>query len=380
MIRCKPPLHVLAALAVLCLQAPPAPAQPNAANASKSILVDGSSTVEPVTSAASAEYARAQPGIRLSVAVSGTSGGFRRFTVGETDISDASRAIKSSEIEKAAANGVRYIELLVAFDGLTVAVDRETKIFAQGPPCMTVGELQLLWAREAEGVVTNWKQIGSRFANAPITLSGAASTSGTFDFFTDAISGDEGDTRSDYFATEEDQLLAEQTSQAPHGLTYFGYAFYLNNQNLVQPVAIDPSESTIDAPQAVLDQVNAKRRANGKQPLANGSGACRGVLPDVDTIGAFAYKPLTRPLFIYVNAQSAKRPAVDGYVDFYLSESILGSREFMLDVGYVPITRRLREAARSCWDKRIPGSAFGGEFGGLTAQEISQKYSAHCQL
>lgn len=367
-------------VAALAVAGPPVSAQPDAARDAKVILVDGSSTVEPVTSAVVAEFSKVRPDLRLSVAVSGTSGGFRRFVVAETDMSNASRAIKTSEVETSAKNGVRYLESLVAFDGLTVAVDRETRIFKTGKPCMTVGELQLLWAREAEGLATNWSHLGSRFADATVTLSGAASTSGTFDFFTDAVNGDEGDTRSDYFGTEEDQLLAEQTGQNPHALTYFGYAFYLHNQDRVQPVAIDPRKTTIDAPRSVLDRVNAKRTANGKEPLQNKSGACQGVLPDVDTIGSFAYQPLTRPLFVYTNLESAERSAVQELLDFYLAEERIGNREFMLDVGYIPVTRRLREAARSCWGKRVPGTAFGGEFGGLSAQEIADKYSSHCKL
>jgi phosphate transport system substrate-binding protein len=358
----------------------PAPAQPNAAPGAKTIQVDGSSTVEPVTSAVAAEFSKAHPDVRLSVAVSGTSGGFRRFVVGETDMSNASRAIKAAEIKTAGENGVGYVESLVAFDGLTVAVDRETKIFKSGRPCMTVGELQLLWGREAEGTVKRWSQLGSRFADAAVTLSGAASTSGTFDFFTDAVNKKEGDTRSDYFGTEEDQLLAEQTGQDPNALTYFGYAFYLHNQDRVQPVAIDSRATTIDAPKAVLDQVNAKRAANGKEPLANGGGACQGVGPDVDTIGSFAYQPLTRPLFVYTNLKSAERPVMAEFLESYLAEERIGSREFMLDVGYIPITRRLREAARSCWAKRVPGTAFDGEFGGLSAQDIATKYASHCKL
>ncbi|HEY5595815.1 MAG TPA: substrate-binding domain-containing protein [Candidatus Bipolaricaulota bacterium] len=355
-------------------------AQPNASADSKSILVDGSSTVEPVTSAVAAEFAKVRPDVQVSVAVSGTSGGFRRFVVGETDISDASRAIKSSEISTAQTNGIHYVESLVAFDGLTVGVARNTQIFSSGDPCLTAGELQLLWAREAEGFVTTWNQLGSRFANAAIVLSGAAETSGTFDFFTEALNGAAGDTRADYFGTEEDQLLAEQTGADPFALTYFGFAFFQNNQGLVQSVAIDPRLDLIDAPQGALDEINARRAVNGKSPLANGGGSCNGVLPNPDTIGSFAYQPLTRPLFIYVNTQSGEREALDAYVDFYLAEERIGNEEFIADVGYVNVTPSLREAARACWDNRVTGTAFGGQFVGLSEDEIEQKYLSHCGL
>jgi len=369
-----------AALSLGVLAPGTAPGQSSEPKGSKVVLIDGSSTVEPITSAVAADFSAVRPDVRLSVAVSGTSGGFRRFTVGETDLSNASRAIKPSEIEAARENGVEYIESLVAFDGLTVAVDQETRIFASGEPCLTVGELQLLWGREAEGLVTKWGHLGSRFADAPVVLTGAASTSGTFDFFTEAVNHRAGDTRSDYFGTEEDQLLAERTSQDPYALTYFGYAFYLHNQSSVQPVAIDPRETLIDADASVLGKVNARRAENDKEPLRNEGGECRGVRPDVDTIGSFAYQPLTRPLFFYINAESAERDAVADFVGFYLDEERIGDEEFMLDVGYIPVTRRLREAVRSCWTQRVPGTAFDGAFGGLTSLEIARKYSGHCKL
>lgn len=353
-------------------------AQPTAPLGSNVVIVDGSSTVAPITQAVAAEFARIRPDARVSVGVSGTSGGFRRFLSRETDISDASRPIKSSEIETAQKEGIRYIELLVAFDGLTVAVGRNTRIFRDGLPCMTVGELELLWARESEGLITDWSQLGSRFARAPVTLSGAAETSGTFDFFTEAVNHKSGDTRSDYFGTEEDQLLAEQTSKDPLALTYFGFAFFQNNQELVQPVAIDPRRQAIDAPARVLDAVNQRRAKNGKAPLANGGGTCRGIVPSLDTILSFQYQPLSRPLFIYVNAQSAQRRAVAEFVDFYLKEDLLGDPEFMQDVGYINIPLRLRQAARSCWQKRVTGTAFGGTISGLDGDEIARRYTAHC--
>ncbi len=371
-VRAAGGLAIGGALAAAALAQSPAPRGANV------VIVDGSSTVAPITQAVAAEFSRVRPDARVSVGVSGTSGGFRRFLSGETDISDASRPIKSSEIETARKNGIRYIEALVAFDGLTVAVGRHTRIFRDGIPCMTVGELELLWAREAEGLITNWSQLGSRFAVAPITLSGAAETSGTFDFFTEAVNHQSGDTRSDYFGTEEDQLLAEQTGKDPVALTYFGFAFFQNNQEIVQPVAIDPRRQTIDAPAQVLDAINRRRAQSGKSPLVNAGGACRGILPSLDTILSFQYQPLSRPLFIYVNAESASRRAVAQFMDFYLSEEILGNPEFMQDVGYINVPRRLRQAARSCWENRVTGTAFGGTISGLNGEEITRLYTAHC--
>lgn len=354
--------------------------QPGAPKDSKNILADGSSTVAPVTKAMAEEFKKVRPDVNVTVAVSGTSGGFRRFVAGETDISNASRAIKQSEIETAPKNGVEYIELLVALDGLTVAVSTKTQIFGNAPVCLTVGELELLWAKEAEKFITKWNQVRSTLANAEITLSGAAETSGTFDFFTSAITGKEGDTRQDYFGTEEDQLLAQQTGANSFALTYFGYNFFVHNTQLVQAVAIDPRRELISAPEDVLKEINARRAKNGKKPLENKGGECKGILPTVDTILGFVYQPLSRPLFIYVNKKSGERPAVDEFIKFYLAEERLGNQQFMLNkAGYLPVPREVREEARTCWAKRIIGTAFGGNYSGLSLTEIRNKYKEHCK-
>jgi phosphate transport system substrate-binding protein len=350
------------------------------AQETKAVVADGSSTVAPITSAVVAEFVKVHPEIRVSVGIAGTSGGFKRFLTGDIDLANASRAIKKGELETADKNKVEFLETLVAFDGLTVAVAKNTAIFGKDKPTMTIGELELLWCREAEGVITNWKQLGSRFADAKITLSGAASTSGTFDFFTEAVNHKTGDTRSDYFATEEDQLLAEQTGKDTGGMTYFGYAFYLHNQERVQPVAIDPRRTTIDAPSEILAKINEKRTANGKKPIVNAAGPVQGILPDVDTIGSNAYQPMTRPLFVYVSRKSADRAEVQALMSFYLDEKRLGNREFMLDVGYVPASRRLRDAARAILAGKITGTAFGGAFAGMSAQQIAEKYTGHAKL
>lgn len=349
------------------------------AQEAKPILGDGSSTVEPITSAVVAEFKKVQPDARVSIGISGTSGGFRRFLENETDLSNASRAIKKEEIKKAEGK-VEYVEALVAFDGLTIAVGKTTEIFGKEKPALTVGELELLWCREAEGIVTNWRHLGTRFADAKITLSGAASTSGTFDFFTEVVNKKTGDTRSDYFGTEEDQLLAEQTGKNPLALTYFGYAFYLHNQERVQPCAIDARRSTVDAPADILAKVNEKRIANGKKPIANVAGPVQGLLPDVDTIGTYTYQPLTRPLFVYVNRKSLDRPEVQALMSFFVDEKRIGNREFMLDIGYIPAQRRLRDATRAIVAGKITGTAFAGDFGHLTAALIAEKYQVHAKL
>jgi phosphate transport system substrate-binding protein len=355
-------------------------AQPGAPKDSKNVLIDGSSTVAPISKAVAEAFKKTAEGreINVTVGTSGTSGGFRRFNASETDISNASRAIKKSEIETAAKNNIEYIELLIGLDGITVAVSRQTQIFGNTPACLTVGELDLLWAKEADGYIKKWNQVRSTLANADVTLSGAASTSGTLDFFNEAIHGNEKDTRSDYFGTEDDQLLAQQTGQNPFALTFFGFAFFTNNSQLVQAVAIDPRRDLINAPADVLAEINKRREANKKQPLKNGGGECKGVLPSFDTIENFTYQPLSRPLYIYANKKSGDRPAVNSYVNFYLSDKSAFDRDFMIDVGYLPTTKALQQAAVNCWAKRKTGTAFGGDFGGLSLKDINDKYIAHC--
>lgn len=354
-------------------------AQPTAPLDSPAILIDGSSTVAPITEAVAKEFVALYPRARISVGVSGTSGGFRRFLAGETDINDASRPIKASEMARAAEVGIAYIELLIGLDGVVVAVSRETQIFRGAPPVLTLGELELLWSRESEGFITRWSQISPRFADAPIVLSGAASTSGTFDVFTAVVNGKEGDSRADYFGTEEDQLLAEQTGADPFALTYFGFAYLEHNRDRVQAVAIDPRRVLIDTPPEVVEEINRRRALAGKPPLVVVGGKPQGVLPTVDTIADFTY-PLSRPLFIYVNARSAERPMVQAFVDFYLSEEIIGNVEFMLDVGYLPVGPEVREAARRIWAQRITGTAFGGTITGFTPEEIARLYRKHAGL
>ena len=363
---------------LLALLASPLGAQPTAPLDAKTIVIDGSSTVAPIVQAAAALFTSTNPAVRIAVGISGTSGGFRRFLAQETDISNASRPIRSAEINTARERGLEYIELLIGFDGIVVGVSRNTAIFKPGvPPVLTLGELELLWSRESAGFITRWSQLGSRFTDAPIVLSGAASTSGTFDLFTEAVNGKVGETRTDYFGTEEDQLLAELTGADPFALTYFGFAYLEHNRDRVQAVAVDPRRVLLDAPAEVLAEINRRRAAAGKQPLTNVGGRATGVFPTVDTISTFTYQPLSRPLFVYVNLQSARRPAVATFVDFLLQKEVVGSEEFMLDVGYVPAYPELLKAARQIWAKRRSGTAFAGQITGLGPAELLAKYLAH---
>ncbi|MFN3347147.1 MAG: substrate-binding domain-containing protein [Candidatus Bipolaricaulaceae bacterium] len=353
-------------------------AQPTAPREALTVVVDGSSTVGPIVQAAAAEFSPLHPQARISVGISGTSGGFRRFLAGETDINNASRPIRPAEIATAQERDLVYLELLVGLDGVVVAVSTQTRIFRDGLPVLTLGELELLWSRESEGLVTRWSHLGSRFADAPLVLSGAASTSGTFDVFTAVVTGKEGDSRADYFGTEEDQLLAEQAGADPYALTYFGFAYLEHNRDRVQAVAIDPRRVVIDPPAEILAEVNRRRAAAGKAPLvAVRDLRPQGVIPDLDTIGSFRY-PLSRPLFLYVNARSAQRPLLAAFVDYLLER--VADPEFMLDVGYLPVSFEVLEATRKVWQERRLGTAFGGKFAGLPLEEIARLYRAHAGL
>ena len=265
------------------------------ANLSGTIEIDGSSTVYPVSEAVAEEFHKLHPNVNVNVGISGTGGGFKRFTVGETDISDASRPIKESEAGAAASNRIRYIELLVGTDGLSVVVNPEND-FAQ---CLTVDELKKVW--EPGSTINNWSQVRSGFPDRPLRLYGADTDSGTFDYFTEEIVGEAQASRSDYTASADDNVLVQGIGGDRNALGYFGYAYYAENEDKLKLVAIDA-----------------------------GSGC---VTPTADTIEGGQYKPLSRPLFIYVNRASMDKPEVKAFVEFYMTKA----QQLVREVGYVPL-------------------------------------------
>lgn len=278
--------------------AAPAPASSQAAapaDLGGSIEVDGSSTVFPISEAVAEEFNKVHPNVRVNVGVSGTGGGFKRFTVGETDISDASRPIRDSEREAAAANGVEYYELRVGTDGLSVMVSTQNEFVE----CLTVEELNKIW--EPSSPVNNWSQVRSSFPDRPLRLYGPDTDSGTFDFFTEEINGEAQSSRSDYTASADDNVLVQGIGGDRNALGYFGYAYYAENMDKLKLVAVD-----------------------------NGNGC---VTPTLDTILSSEYEPLTRPLFIYVNKESLERAEVRVFVEFYMQQGEKLTRE----VGYVPV-------------------------------------------
>lgn len=272
---------------------------------SGAIEIDGSSTVEPITAAVAEEFKKLHPGVNPNVAVSGTGGGFKRFTIGETAISNASRPIKDAEREDAEANGVEFVELLVAADGLTVVVNPNNN-FAT---CLTVDELKKMW--EPGSTVNNWNQVNSSFPDRALSLYGPDTDSGTFDYFTEEIVGEAQASRADYSPNANDNILVQGIGGDENSLGYFGFAYYLENQGRLNAVSID-----------------------------NGNGC---VAPTPETIKGGTYTPLSRPLFIYVNTEHLQKPEVRAFVDFYLDNAA----QLAAEVGYVALTDAEYDDTRS---------------------------------
>ncbi|MBZ8181958.1 PstS family phosphate ABC transporter substrate-binding protein [Oscillatoria salina] len=296
----------------------------------ESIKVDGSSTVYPITLAIASEFTS-----EVEVNFSGTGGGFEKFCTGETAINNASRPIQTAEMEACDRAGIRYMELPIAFDALTIVVNPENDWLES----ITIAELAKIWQPEAEGKITNWNQIRTDFPDRPLTLYGPGTDSGTYEYFTEAVVGESGASRSDYVASEDDEVLVQGVSQDPNALGYFGYAYYEANRDNLKAVAV-----------------------------ANNNAA---ILPSPETLKNAEYQPLSRPLFIYVNAAAAqKNPALQEFVEFYLEKA----PETVSSVGYVPLPSEGYNLAMIQFEKGKVGTVFEGksEFN-LTIEELLKK-------
>lgn len=248
-----------------------------------SVNTDGSSTVAPLTEAAADLFRGEEAGVNVSVATSGTGGGFKVFCAGETDISNASRAIKDEEAAECEAAGIEYTEIIAANDGLSVIVNPEND-WAED---LTVEQLNKIWGPEAEGEITNWNQVDSSFPDQAITLFGAGTDSGTFDYFTDAINGEEGAIRTDYSPSEDDNITIQGVSGDVGAIGFLGLSYVEENEGVIKAVAVD------------------------------------GVMPSTETVQDGTYTPLGRPLFIYVNnASYVEKEPVKAFVDFYVDNSL----------------------------------------------------------
>jgi len=272
------------------------------------VKVNGSSTVAPLSEAAATFYKETQSDVNVSVGTSGTGGGFERFCKGETDISDASRPIKDSEKEACAAAGIEYKELVVANDALTVVVSKDN----DWADCLTVDQLKTIW--EPDSKVTNWKQIDPTFPDEPLKLFGPGTDSGTFDYFTDEINGEEGASRTDYTASENDNVVVQGVAGTKGGLGYFGFTYFEENADKLKALKVD-----------------------------GGSGC---VEPSLKTAQENTYQPLSRPLFIYVSDAGVKKEQVADFVTFYIERI----DDIVLEAQYVPLTEEQKSTLKTEFD------------------------------
>lgn len=298
------------------------------------LLIDGSSTVYPISEALGEEFQKTS-GTRVTVGLSGTGGGFKKFCRGEIDIAGASRPIKAEEAKACAEAGIEFIELPVALDALAVVVNPNNTFL----DCVTVDELKTLWEPAAQGKVTSWNQVRASFPKSEVKLFGAGTDSGTFDYFTKAIVGEEGASRGDYTATEDDNVTVNGVAGDPNALGYMGLAYLTENEGKVKAAKI--------------------RQADG---------TCVG--PSVETARNASYQPLSRPLFYYVNKKFAdERPHVPAFIKFAFDPA--HGEALVSEVGYVPLPTQAYGMAVQKFEARRTGSFFdGGSKVGVTAEEL----------
>ena len=317
-------LPLLAALAGAAIAAP-LQAQES------TIKIDGSSTVFPVTEAVAEEFQKANRGLKVTVGVSGTGGGFRKFCRGETDVQNASRPILAREIEECRAAGVQYVELPVAFDALTVVVNPKSPLKE-----ISIEDLKKMWEPAAQGKVTRWNQVNPAFPDAPLALFGAGADSGTFDYFTEAVTGKSKSSRGDFTASEDDNVLVQGVSRNANALAFFGYAYFQENKDKLKGLPISWKGGKAVAPT--------------EENVLNGT-----------------YQPLSRPIFIYVSAKALARPEVRSFAEFYMRNA----PKLVKEVKYVPLPARAYEYNLSAIQRGRVGTKMGGENKvGLTIDQL----------
>jgi len=305
---------------------------------SGSVAIDGSSTVFPITEAMAEEFQQKYNDVRVTVGVSGTGGGFKKFCNGETDISDASRPIKEIEKEACAEAGIEYIELPVAFDAISVIKHPEN----DWAECLTTEELETMWRPDAQGQVDNWNQVRDSFPDRQLSLYGPGVDSGTFDYFTEAIMGEGGASRGDYTASEDDNVIVQGVISDEGGLGYLGLAYYEENQDKLAAITIDD------------------------QNPDNGEGC---IAPSASTVEEGTYQPLARPIFIYVSKSAAEeKPQVQEFIEFYMDSA---NRNLVTEVGYVALSDSIYEKALTRFNERKTGTIFeDGSTVGVKLNEV----------
>lgn len=303
------------------------------------IKIDGSSTVFPITEAVAEEFQREKQGqVNVTVGISGTGGGFKKFVRGEIDVADASRPILAEEMAQAKANGIEYIELPIAFDALTVVVNPQNTWVTS----MTVAELKKVWEPDAQGKITHWNQIRPEWPNEKIALFGAGSDSGTFDYFTEAIVGKPKASRGDYTASEDDNVLVQGVEGNKFALGYIPYAYFAPHSSRMKAVPIEWEKNKVQG----------------------------AIAPSPENVLAGTYNPLSRPLFIYISRKSMDKPAVKEFVEFYLKNVAVLAKE----VKYMPLPETAYQMATQRVSALQTGTGFGGiPEVGLPVEEILKR-------
>ncbi len=284
------------------------------------IQIDGSSTVFPLSEAVAESFQQQTQGrVRVTVGESGTGGGFRKFCRGEIHISDASRPISASEMAACRAAGIQYVEIPVAFDALTVVVHPSNPLRS-----ITVDQLRQIWRPEAQGQITNWRQVSPSFPDMALSLYGPGTASGTFDYFTEAVNGRSRASRSDYTPSEDDNVIVQGVASNQGAMGYFGLAYYEENRSRLRALSIDSGNGPVE--------------------------------PSVANAENGTYAPLSRPMFIYVNAAALRRPQVQQFVQYYVNNA----GRYATEVGYVPLPASAYQTYLQRVQRRTQGTAYGG--------------------
>ena len=290
------------------------------------VKVAGSSTVFLISEAVAEEFQKTEKGVKVTVGEGGTGGGFKKFCAGETDVSNASRPIKPSEVELCAMNQIEYVELPVAYDGLAIVVNPKN----DWAKSITAAELKKMWEPEAQAKITKWSQVRKGWPDKELHLYGAGVDSGTYDYFTEAINHKEKSSRGDFTSSEDDNVLVQGVSKDEFALGFFGLAYYEASKDKLALAAVDDEKAE-----------------NGAGPVA----------PSAQTVMDGTYQPLSRPLFIYVSKKALDRPEVAAFIKYYLSHGA----ELSSEVGYIPLPARAYELAQKRVDSGKTGSLFGGK-------------------
>lgn len=300
------------------------------------VRIDGSSTVFPIAEAVAEEFQRSQGGgVRVTVGLSGTGGGFKKLCRGEVDISNASRPILREEMDSCRVAGIGFIELPIAFDAITVVVHPEN----DWVKTLTVADLKKIWEPEAQATIVRWTQVRSEWPDVPLMLFGPGADSGTFDYFTEAVVRKAKSSRGDFTASEDDNILVQGVENNRNALGYFGFAYYVSHQERMRAV-----------------------------PIVNGRGTA--ILPSITSVTDGSYEPLSRPLFVYVNAAAAQRPEVRKFIEFYMTEGPALAAE----VGFVPLPEHASQLALKHFQDGRIGSVFGGiPEVGVTIEELLER-------